>query len=170
MSEDYNPKNLSDMLNVIQSERKNLEALINQMTDSHKIEAKVEGNWSVKDIMAHIAAWERLANDRINATLTGETLKFPVIEGDNFVDDFNHQVYNANKDLSLDRVQTDFDRSHKEFLDQIQALDDVTLKKTLPFDWAGDLTIQFLLSANTHWHYKEHAESIHKWLTQNYVR
>jgi hypothetical protein len=164
MSEDYHPRNLSDLLRVIKSERKNLEYLISQLSDSQKVQPGVVGNWSIKDVMAHIAAWEKLAHDRINAALTGESLKYPVIEGDDFVDNFNHQVYEKNKDLSLEVVQDDFDRSYKEFLHQIQSLDDGTLTRKLPFDWAGNRTVQILISANTHWHYVEHAESITNWI------
>jgi hypothetical protein len=167
MNEDYHPHNLSDLLSVIRSERNNLEHLIRQLSDSQKVEPGVVGNWSIKDIMAHIAAWEKLAIDRINATLTGESLKFPVIEGDDFVDNINHQVYEKNKDLPLEVVQDDFNRSFNDFLHQIQSLDDETLTQKLPFDWAGNLTVQVLISANTHWHYVEHADSIANWIAKS---
>jgi hypothetical protein len=114
--------------------------------------------------MAHIAAWEKLAFDRINATLTGEELKYPIITGDHFVDEYNHQVYEANKDKGLSEIEADFHDTHHKFLEQIKALDDKSLSQKLPFDWAANITVQVVISSNTHWHYLEHAESIKKWL------
>ena len=164
MSENYHPQNVNDLLRVIRNERKNLESLMSELSDSQKAEPGVEGGWSIKDIMAHIAAWEKLAQDRINAALTGETLKYPVIKGDNFVDIFNLDVYESNKDLPLSEIQSEFQRSHNIFLEQIKLVEDDTLSQILPFDWAGKLTFQVLISANSHWHYAEHAESIERWI------
>ena len=137
---------------------------MSELSDSQKAEPGVEGGWSIKDIMAHIAAWEKLAQYRINAALTGETLKYPVIKGDNFVDIFNLDVYESNKDLPLSEIQSEFQRSHNIFLEQIKLVEDDTLSQILPFDWAGKLTFQVLISANSHWHYAEHAESIERWI------
>ena len=164
MSTDYHPNSLNDLIKVIQKERTNLETLINELSDSQKVEPGVEGDWSIKDIMAHITAWEKLAHDRINATLTGDPLKYQVIDGDDFVDEFNLKVYESSKDIPLDAIVAGFQESHTEFLVQIKILDDETLTQKLPFDWAGNLTVQIVISANTHWHYKEHAESIKTWM------
>ncbi len=164
MSNDYHPHNLSDLLNVINAEWNKLESMIIQVSDSQKMVSGVEGRWSIKDIMAHVAAWEKFAHDRINSALTGESLKFPVIEGENFIDEFNQQIYEENKDIPLENVETDFYSSHRKFFEQIQSLDDDILSQKLPFVWAGDLTFQILISANTHWHYIDHAKSINKWL------
>ena len=110
--------------------------------------------------MAHIAAWERLAQDRIHAALTGEPLKIPVIDSDNFVDDFNAGVYAKNQKESLGSVEAEYKGSYADFLAQLETLDWDFIQTVLPFEWAGDLTAQVLISSNTHWHYKEHADLI----------
>jgi hypothetical protein len=164
MSENYNPPNKSALLDVIITERGNLESFLLELTDSQMVETGVEADWSIKDIMAHIAAWERLAHDRIHAALTGKPLKFPVIKGDDFVDKFNADVYQRNVTAPLEIVQSEFQASYQDFMALIETLEDDFLFQKLPFDWAGDLTAQILISANTHWHYFEHAASIEKWL------
>ena len=164
MTEDYHPPKKSDLLDVIHAEREQLEKLIESLTDEQMTAASVTASWSVKDILAHIAAWERLAFDRIQSALSGEPLKFPLIKGDADVDQFNAKVYAKNKDQSLEKVMKEFHDSHQEFLGLIQTLQDDFLANPLPFDWAGKLTAQVMISANTHWHYIEHAESISKWL------
>ena len=165
MAENENhPISKSELLKLIQKERTTLDDLISGLPNEKKLEAGVEAHWSVKDIMAHIASWERLAQDRINAALTGEPLKFEIIEGDDFVDQLNADIFEKNKNTLLEKVEKEFRESFDEFWNQISNLDEDFLKTPLPFDWAGDLTAQVLISANTHWHYQEHADSIRKWL------
>ena len=164
MTEDYHPPKKSDLLDVIHAEREQLEKLIESLTDEQMTAASVTASWSVKDILAHIAAWERLACDRIQAALSGEPLKFPLIKGDTDVDLFNAEVYAQNQDQTLGQVLNEYNDSHQDFLDLIETLQDDFLASPLPFDWAGNLTAQVMISANTHWHYIEHAESISKWL------
>ncbi|MCJ7700976.1 MAG: ClbS/DfsB family four-helix bundle protein [Anaerolineales bacterium] len=152
------------LLDVIRRERKNLESLLSGLLDSQMVEPGVEGQWSIKDVMSHIAAWERLAQDRILAALTNTPLKYPVIHGDEFVDKFNAQVFSSNKETPLDDIICEFRAAHTDFLAQIEQLDKDVILQKLPFEWAGKMTFQVLISANTHWHYIEHAESIEKWL------
>ena len=164
MSEDYHPPTKSDLLAVIRTERARLKSLLVGLTASQKVEPGVEASWSIKDILAHIAAWERLAYDRIQAAVTGNPLKFPLIKGDADVDKFNAEVFEKNQKSSIAEVTAEFQDSHRDFISQIENLDEDFLSKPLPFDWAGKLTAQVVISANTHWHYVEHAESIEKWI------
>ena len=164
MTEDYHPPTKSDLLEVIRTERAQLEALFEGLTDSQMEQPNVEASWSIKDILAHIAAWERLAFDRIHAAVSGAPLSFPLIKGNEDVDQFNAKVYEQNKEQPLPEVQTEFHAAHRDFITQIEALEDDFLVKPLLFDWAGKLTAQVVISANTHWHYVEHAAAITKWL------
>jgi hypothetical protein len=164
MTEDYQPPNKSALLDVIHSERARLEALLAGLTEAQMVEPGVEANWSIKDIMAHIAAWERLALDRIHAAETGSALQYPIITNDNFVDQFNAEIYQAHADQPLAEVQTEFQNAHQDFVHQIEVLDESKLPQKLNFDWSGKLTYQVVISSNTHWHFIEHAESIEKWL------
>ena len=169
MSEDMHPPDKAALLKVICQERGHLESLLKDIDDSQKVEPGVETIWSIKDIMAHISSWERLAQDRIHAAQTGEPLRYPVIKGDEFVDIFNSQTYEANKEIPLAEITSGFQASYQDFIAQIQNLDNDFIHQKLPFDWAKNLTVQVLISANTHWHYIEHANSIEKWrINQGY--
>ena len=164
MTEVYHPPKKSDLLEVIHAEREQLEKLIEPLTNDQMTTAEVAESWTVKDILAHIAAWERLACDRIQAALSGESLKFPLIRGDTDVDLFNAEVYAQNQNLTLEQVLDEYINSHQEFMGLIETLQEDFLASPLPFEWAGKLTAQVMISANTHWHYIEHAESISKWI------
>ena len=164
MTEDYHPSNKAALLEVIHGERERLEALLADLTEAQMMEPGVEADWSIKDLMVHIAAWERLAMDRIQAAQTGSELQYPLIAGDDFVDQFNAQVYQEHASQPLAEIQAEFHCAHQDFIHQIEALDESRLPQKLNFDWSGKLTFQVMISANTHWHYAEHAVAIEKWL------
>jgi len=164
MTEDYHPPSKSALLEVIRAERARLESLLEGLTEAQMVTGGVEGHWAIKDILAHIAAWERLAADRIHAAQTRENLQYPIIAGENFVDEYNAHIYETHKDLPLVKVQAEFYSAHRDFVAQIEALDESILPQKLGFDWSGHLTYQVMISSNTHWHYLEHANAIENWL------
>jgi len=154
----------TDLLESIRKSWADLTDVLGELSEEQMTQPEVQDEWTVKDIMAHVSAWHRLAMDRIHAGTAGEEIQIPVIKGDEFVDAFNADVYQRSKDQALDKVMAEFHAAYNEFMAQIEALDDDLLFQTLPFDWAGDLTYQVLISANTHWHYPDHIEAILKWL------
>jgi hypothetical protein len=167
MTEKTHPKDKQDLLAVIDKEWGALKSLIEKTSEEYRMIPEVQADWSVKDIMAHITAWERFGQDRIHSAKTGEPIQFPVIESDDFVNDFNAEVYKENASVPLSKVEDEFEAAHEELLETIRELDDDFLQSALPFDWAGDLTAMVFLSANTHWHYPEHGLAIRVWLTKN---
>lgn len=154
----------NELLEAIKNSWDDLTEVIKELSEEQMTRPKVQDGWTVKDLMAHVAAWHRLAMDRLHAATTGEALKYPVIQSDQFVDAFNAETYAKFKDQPLNEVISEFNSSYEEFLSQIELLDEELLPQNLPFDWAGNLTYQIMISANTHWHYPEHIEAILKWL------
>ncbi|MFN2237239.1 MAG: ClbS/DfsB family four-helix bundle protein [Anaerolineales bacterium] len=164
MTEDYHPPTKADLLRAIRIEREQLNDIFEGLTNAQMTAEGVEGCWSIKDILAHIATWERVAYDRIHSALTLVPLQFPLINGDADVDKFNAEIYAENKDQPLEKVMTEYHDSHRNLMDLVETLQEDFLRSPLPFKWAGKLTAQVMISSNTHWHYIEHAESIAKWL------
>jgi hypothetical protein len=160
------PPTKTQLLEEIEKQRAYLLNLIQELTEEQMIEPNVEENWSIKDLLAHIAAWERLADDRLRAAFTSEELQYPIIQGWDEIHQINADIYEKNKDLSLDTVMKEFETAHNDLLATIESLDDESIFKPLPFDWADGLLVHQLISANTHWHYKDHCESIEKWISK----
>ncbi len=154
------PPTKAELLAAIDESRAELESVLTKMPAEMLTRPGVNGEWSVKDVLAHIAAWERLAADRIRAAQSGSEPEFPPIRDDEAVDAFNAEVYARHKDTPLEAVWSEFHAAHADLMAQVEALDEATLKQKLPFAWAGNLTYEVLISANTHWHYPEHSEAI----------
>ena len=164
MSEDYITKDKTDLLETIRLERENLTALLQGLTESQMVEPGVEASWSIKDILAHIAAWERVAIDIVQPARNREPLDTSIPKIFESIDNFNAEIYKKNKDLTLAEVQAEFEAVHQDFLNLIESLSWEFILGHLPFEGAEEFTIQNMISSNTHWHYIEHAASVQKWL------
>jgi putative acetyltransferase len=154
----------ADLLEKIHAARKNFKTIMDGLTDVQLTTPGVEENWSIKDILAHLTAWERLTLERLIAGLEKKKLKFRPIQTDEDVEWMNARVYAINKDRPLADVLDDFRTGHAMLIDKIMSLDKLAIQDTTPVEWAGDRPVWSLIADNTYFHYAEHQEAIEKWL------
>jgi hypothetical protein len=149
----------------IRSERAALETLLEPLSDHEMTQPGFESDWSVKDILAHIAAWERRMVGWIEESLRGETPSRPApgTAWDD-LDRLNEQIYLQNRDRPLDQVRAEFEASYRESLAAIQGLTEEDLMDPQRFEWRRGDPLWHMVAANTWWHYKEHRETIRNWL------
>src|SRR5438477_8420769 len=114
-----------EVIEAIQSERAHLESLLASMSAEQMCQRVLDGQRSVKDILAHIADWERRCIVWIEAGLHGETPERPE-QGYTWkdIDALNERTFLENKDRPLLEVQVDSRRAYEQFLGQVQSLSD----------------------------------------------
>jgi hypothetical protein len=150
----------TELLQQIQSERKSLEETLSTLTPTQMLLSGVDGEWNVKDVMAHISAWERRMISWIGSHIAGTMPEVPLPWD---VDRMNFITYNQVKGRSLSVVQEEFLQSYRESLALVASLSDVQLQVTYTDTWPmGPLWTG--VAANMNWHYKEHRSDILKWL------
>jgi hypothetical protein len=113
----------------------------------------VEG-WSVKDMMAHVAAWSDYA-----ARILGEIAAGTWDGRDEFaeqgsVDRTNAQWFERDRDLDVDRVRSDWHESRTRMLEAFGALDEITPDADEWFEESGPM------------HYAAHMPDLERWVTQ----
>jgi hypothetical protein len=155
------------ILEMIHSERETLEATLDRLSEGQMIQPGVENDWSVKDILAHIADWEKRMVQWIEESLRGETPERPApgMTWDD-MDRLNEQIYLANKDRPLHEVLAEFHNSYQQSLKAVEALSEDDLIDPDRFAWREGDPLWQMVAANTWWHYKEHRESIGNWLSE----
>jgi len=161
--EDQMTKN--KLLDLIVSERKKLEDCLAQITAENKTLPGVENDWSVKDVMAHISAWEgkmRLWVEQIAAGVTPD--RPPPGEPWPDLDQLNQRIYDDNRDKPLAAVETEFISSYQETLDLVSSMPEEDLIDPQRNEWSGSDPLYFLVGGNTFWHYEEHLASINEWI------
>ncbi len=121
--------------------------------------------WSIKDILAHIAAWHHRLLAWLHAAVRHEE---PTISGPDSVEEMdalNAQFYQENKSRPLDEVLVDFRITHQQIMDIVQPMPEDDLMSPHRFAWSQGKPLWHLIAGDTFEHYEEHLAQIQEWLT-----
>jgi hypothetical protein len=157
----------SELLVAINTERARLESTLAKFTEAQKSEALLENGWCVKDLMAHVAAWERVGYDIVQAARDGEPLKDYVSKVFESIDDFNIKTYEKNKGKNLGEIETEFQTAHQDFITLVTPLDEAFINSHLPFEGTEEISVGQIITSNTYYHYREHTEALEKLLSKS---
>ena len=114
------------------------------------IEPILANGWSVKDTLAHIAAWEWRCASLLNAAhQTNVPLKAMPD-----VDALNREFYQERQEWSWAEVGDDFRQAHQALLAAI---------KELPPERLNDAIVQQTIAEETWEHYAEHIPHLERW-------
>lgn len=148
-----------ELLDQIRAERQRLEEVIAALTPDQMLQPGASGEWTVKDVLAHISAWERRMIYWIGSHLRGEAPDLPLPWD---VERMNAETYAEVKDKPLAEVLEEFRQSYRDALALAESLNEGQLQTIYTDTWPmGPLWLG--VAANTNWHYKEHRESIEAW-------
>jgi len=149
-----------ELVAAIRRDRAALDAVIARVPEGRLTEAVLDDGWSVKDVLAHITAWEQLC---LKWMRTGTRRELTA--GDELgeqVDALNAQLYADNRMRGLDDVRDAYVRSCDEIVTAAEALSDEQLAANPA--WAPHAQLWQIVSANSDEHYREHIEQISRWL------
>ncbi|MBN2502960.1 MAG: ClbS/DfsB family four-helix bundle protein [Anaerolineales bacterium] len=153
------------LLELIQTERQALEAVLAKLDEEQMIAPLLEAAWSVKDTLAHIVAWEQHMTQWTKASLQDEPTDPPPYDlPDAELDAINMRIFVENKDRPLADVQKEFTASYQEVLKLVQTLTEEDLLDPECLAWREGHPLWELVGANTFWHYAEHRAAIEKLL------
>jgi hypothetical protein len=152
----------SSVLEKINKSYTEFESLLGQIPEHRMLEAGASGIFSIKDIVSHIAWFEReMVNVFRDHALIGSHLwNLPT-------DERNMAIYEENRNRPLADVLKEAMRIHKELIEIIQNVDDESLNdamkfREMPVDWVP----WQVLAGNTYEHYAHHTQDIQRWLIQ----
>ena len=123
------------------------------------------GGWSVKDVLAHLVAWQQLNLDWYEAGLRGE--KPPIPAAGYTLRDlprFNQMLYRKHRRRSLKAIRADYAAYHERVVRLIEDLPDADLVTLRRFAWTGpSWTLSDYLRASTAAHYLWARTRIRRW-------
>ena len=131
-----------------------LQASYAGLSEAQLTELGVVGDWSVKDILAHVTTWEEEALKYLPLILQGGRLpRYSVKYGG--IDAFNALMTGQKRGLSLSEVLMKLDETHRRLIDYIQSVPEEQLTRETRF--------RRRLRLDTYSHYPEHARMIREW-------
>jgi hypothetical protein len=154
------PTSKAQMLKAIRQERQKLETVLQGLTDADMVKAPASGEWSVKDILAHIAFWEQFFIQRYRAGLRGEKQVMPEWSKSGVLNDINKEVYERNLKRKLSDVKKSFHASYKLIFDAVEQIPEEDMFAPAKYDWTGKNTLADYIVGNTSEHYAEHLAMI----------
>ncbi len=160
----------TQLLEVMRTARSDWEALLTEAGEARLTEPGVEGDWSLKDIIAHIAYYERWTADCVAAIRRGEPLPHSEYQGLE-MDERNARIYERNRERSLADVLCDSQNSFQRSLDAVQGLRDEDLyDREFLRGYGVEWVVHELIEGDTYEHYQDHSASVRAWLDQVAVR
>lgn len=155
------------ILSRIQKERRRLEKNLASLSDQQMVEPGVIGEWSVKDILAHLVDWEQRFLGWYQAGLRGE-IPHTSAPGLNWgeLDKLNQLIYEQNKDRPLSSVLADFASSYVQVVETVKSIPAEDILPVGRFAWTGNGNLAGYILANTANHYRWAKTQIRRWIRE----
>lgn len=124
------------------------------LSEAQMIAPGVTGDWSVKDILAHVTTWELEALKFLPVILEGaRPPRYSATYGG--IDGFNAQMHAKNRDLPLAEVLDRLEKTHRRLVSYLKKAPDEAI--------ATETRFRRRLRFDSYRHYAEHAEMITEW-------
>lgn len=172
MSDTQRPQTIADLQVRMEDGWRALNAALKQFDESEMTAVDPQSGWSIKDHLAHLAAWEagvvavlRRGNRAAGMGITDDEWR------DLKMDQLNDVIYERNKDRSLSEVQTHLSNVHADMVSAVAGLSDGDLLRSYATfqpgetgDFVGNPIIGWIVG-DTYEHFEEHLQYLEGRLT-----
>ncbi len=142
------------------------EALLAQLIHSRQVmnstlillepKKEIYSEWTLKELISHIAGWDDACITSIHAHLVGQEASTPAERG---INDYNAQSVLERQELSLDRIQREYEQARQEFIRLVRTMPEDKLNEPFILPWAEKGTVKDLVDIFAE-HEEEHAREI----------
>ncbi len=155
----------AQVLDDLKDEQARWEALLQDIGEEHMTQPGVAGEWSIKDIVAHLTGWRRRTVGRLQAALRHEPTPPPpwpqYLQTD---DEINAWIYAANRDRPLADVLRDSQDVFQQLVETLAAFPEEELLALGRLRWLeGEPVTGATFFAHFH---EEHEPDMRAWLEQ----
>lgn len=130
-----------------------LQDAISGLPDETLVEPGAVGEWSVRDLLAHVTTWEEEALKALPVILQGG--KLPRYASQGGIDAFNARQQEAKRGLSLERLRVEMNATHQRLLG--------ALDRTAESAYAKEGRFLRRLRLDTYGHWRLHAADVRRW-------
>ena len=151
------------------------ENILTRLSDSHsELEQALEGldlelvihpdtGWCIRDILGHIATWDRVLIHSIQTFLEGSEYVIPGMVGDET--DYNTQKVAEQKKLSSSEILKEWNQAREDFITIVQQIPTDKFFDELAFPWGDErgslsVMIEYMIEHNGE-HQAEILQAVH---------
>jgi hypothetical protein len=156
----------AELLHGLQAEYQQWQALLDQIGPAHMDQPGVTGDWSIKDIVAHLTGWRRRTVARLQAAQRGEPEPPPPWPPHLHTDDeINAWIYESRQGASVDAVLAESHEVFQQLLAAIEGLPEATVVNAAShFPWMEGRSFT-AAEFFGHFH-EEHEPEMRAWLAR----
>jgi hypothetical protein len=122
--------------------------------------------WSIKDVIAHLTAWQQISIARLEAALLNTTPVFPgwlagadPFYAEDHADEFNSRIYVLRHDLPRSVVHRDWKDGFQRFLELADDIPDKEMFDALRYPWLNGYALSSVLEGAWE-HHQEHFDDV----------
>ncbi|HEV2763509.1 MAG TPA: DinB family protein [Pyrinomonadaceae bacterium] len=142
----------TELLERVREAHTRLVNALDGLSEEEASRAGLNENWSVKDALAHISAWE-VEGARIISEIQQGTWK-PQQVNKELIDEFNARAVEERRARSMREVTDEFNTAHQEMERVLESLPEEVDEKSPAFEYARAITFR---------HHAHHAGQIEEW-------
>lgn len=147
-------KTRGELLESIRTNRGLLDKKFARLTPEQMTWPGSMGEWSVKDILAHLVDWEQRFIAWYRAGLRDEV---PITPAPGYtwreLPDLNQVWFERHKDERLETVLEQYENSYQEILALVESMTEQEIFEPGYYEWTGDSPLLPWIAANTSSHY-----------------
>jgi hypothetical protein len=158
-------------LAVMRSEREGWEALLGKIDEVEMERPGVAGNWSARDIIVHVTAYERGLVEWLEAAKRGEAKTFADLDHPD-VDYRNAVILEESQGRPLEEVEAEGTRIFRRLMGLVEAMAEEELLEAAGVAWyveprwGEQRALWECIADDSYRHYEQHVEDIRGWLAE----
>jgi hypothetical protein len=162
----------AEWISSLEEEYRLWQDLLSGFSEEQLAARRLPASLSIKDVVAHLWAWQQFSIARLEAALHGREPHYAgwpegfQPDAEDALEDINARIHAANRDRSWQDVYRDWHAGFQRFIDLAQAVpeDDLTAEGKYP--WIRGLPLYLVLEGSYRHHLEEHRQPLQEWLAQ----
>ncbi len=160
----------SELVQWLAEQHQKWEALLGQIDEARMTQPGVNGDWSIKDVIAHLTGWNRWLVARFQAAARNEPEPSPPWPAElQEEDDINAWIYAAYRERPLQDILDETSQLYAQILAIIERLpDDIRIERIDPAFYLVWINDQRFLPGEFFDHFRDdHEPDIRAWLARS---
>ena len=154
----------TELIEALELNRDELIRALSDLGETEIVAPRVVGEWSVKDVVGHIAYWEQVIHDHVReAFAEGRPRPASISETD---DAINARESAKRSQWKWTRVRAEFENARRALVERVERLSESELGFQVPSPWRGEdrfYSVSQMIEEDAIGHCREHTQQILAW-------
>lgn len=165
-----------ELLTALRDEFERWDKLLNRLSDNQILARELPSGLSVKDVVAHLMAWQSLSIARLQAALDNRDPEYELgpdgldPDADENIEHINTWIHETYMSTPWSEVYRDWRSGFQRFLDLGVSLSEEALMQPARYPWLKDSPLSAVLASSYEHHHEEHYRPLRRWLWDKSIR